>query len=190
MKKTLLIDQCVALLSAISSRGTKRARILDRTLVISLLLFGGHARLLTWGDLIDNLSNTPYAVFDAIRVLALSQRLMIAPFNTASFKSSDWRSSTIAGCPIFSVSITPLTTQEITRRLKRYARLSGIPETYASLRTLSNTHQMLLRTYGNSEAVADALGLPTIWDRPSRDQLSQSSIRDPRLHGIGRRGGF
>lgn len=188
MRKTLSIDQIRALLTVISRRGTKRARILDRALIISVLLSGSGIRLWTWKNLFENLSDTPYAAFDAIRILALSRRLVIVPFNSVGFKPHDWGVNKTANSPIFSVYATPLTTQEITRRMKRYARLAGIPEVDANLRTLNNTYQMLLRTYGNSEAAAHALGLPTIWDRPSQEQFSHLPIRDPRLHGIGRRG--
>lgn len=184
-----MIDQVGAMLAVISKCGTKRARILDHALIISILLSGSGIRLWTWKNLFENLSDTPYAVFDAMRSLALSRQLVIFPFNSVGFKTYDWGINKIGNAPIFSVSATPLTTQEITRRMKRYARLAGVPEIDANLRALNNTHQMLLRTYGNPEAVAYALGLPTIWDRPSRDQFSQPSIRDPRLHGIGRRSG-
>jgi|GEM_PF-5356214 len=196
MKKALPVSHCASLLATISARGTKRARILDKALIVSLLLSGGHARLWAWGDLEMNLRDLPYAVFDAIKLLALSKRILIAPFNYTSFRQSDWEDKSIAGRPIFSVSTTPLTTQEVTRRIKRYGRIAGIPSDYLNLRTLSNTHQALLRIFGDGEAVAHALGLPTIWKKQiSEEKLirhspgaqSEQITRDPRLHGIGRR---
>lgn len=190
MRKALSVNQCIDLLEVISARGTKRAMGVDKALVISVLLSGSEARQWTWKYFLENLSDAPYAVFDAIRMLALSRRLVVAPFNSIGFHADKWGSNTAVDSPIFSVSKTPLTTQEITRRLKRYGRFCGIAEADANLRTLNNTHRMLMRTYGDPEAVAYALGLPTIWDRPSRDQFSQPSTRDPRLHGIGRRNGL
>lgn len=189
MRKVLSMNQCIDLLEVISACGTKRVRVLDRAFLISILLSGSRSRQWTWKYFLENLSDAPYEVFDAIRMLALSRRLVVAPFNSIGFHADKWGSNAVMDYPIFSFSKTPLTTQETTRRVKRYARLAGFPEFDANLRILNNTHQMLLRTYGDSEAVAYALGLPTIWDRPSRDQFSQPSIRDPRLHGIGRRSG-
>ena len=101
MRKTLSIDQIRALLTVISRRGTKRAKILDRALMISVLLSGSGIRLWTWKNLFENLSDTPYAAFDAIRILALSRRLGIAPFNSVGFKAQDWGINKIANSPIF-----------------------------------------------------------------------------------------
>jgi hypothetical protein len=196
MKKILLIEQCIALLNIIPVYGTKRTRILDKALVISLLLSGGSARLWTWTHVEENLSDLPYAAFDAIRVLASSRKIMIAPLNYSEFYNRDWINGLVTDYPIFSVSTTPLTTQEITRRTKRYGRLAGISDDYLNLRTLSNTHQALLRMYGDGETVARVLRLPTIWDiqlpeeklfRHSAETQPERIPRDPRLHGIGRR---
>lgn len=193
MKRTFSVGQCIALLEVVSARGTKRTRLLDRAFITAVLLSGGGARHWTWRYLIENFSDMPYAVFDAIRVLASSRKILIAPLNYTEFYKRNWVNGLVADHPIFSVSTTPLTTQEVTRRTKRYGRLAGISDDSLNLRTLSNTHQALMRRFGDEEAVARALGLPTIWDSPSHEQTlnttSKPVARDPRLHGIGRRGG-
>jgi hypothetical protein len=105
----------------------------------------------------------------------------------------------------------PLGTHEVTRRIKRYARLAGIRTVDASLRTVLHTHKMLVDLYPNSDKLAEVLGLkvsaslqtqvPALrpapvqagsqaqsleWS-PARGSQATQRVRDRRLHGIGRR---
>lgn len=204
MPKTLTLMQCSSMLTAIETRGTKRAKASDLALFTSLILCGADARVWTWQDIVETFLVMPYAAYKSIRDMAIDKKLAIFPFNHSHFTAAHWVRGTKIQHAVFSVGATPLTTQEVTRRMKRYARLAGIPSELMSLRTISNTSHLLRELYGDADAVADALGMvtvPGIARTPTAGILPRGSTpsvqwfpgqgtrvdRDPRLHGVGRR---
>lgn len=204
MSKTLSLMQCSSILTVIETRGTKRAKATDKALFTSLLLCGADARTWTWQDVVETFLEMPYAAYQSIRNMAVAKQLAIFPFNHSHFTAAHWVRGTKLQHAIFTVGATPLTTQEVTRRMKRYARLAGIPSADMSLRTISNTSHLLRELYGDADAVADALGLvtvPGITRTPTAGNSARGSAnsvkgfsvagtrvdRDPRLHGVGRR---
>jgi hypothetical protein len=197
MKKTLTFDECKTLMLVIAARGSMRSRESDRALVIGLLLCGNAARCWTWQDVFEQALDLPNAVYDAVRRVAISKRLTLIPVNHAGFQSAHWVRGTKLEHAVFTVGRTPLTTQEVTRRLKRYARIAGISPARMSLRTVANTHHDLLNLFGDADSAALALGLDAGTRTPSAGQLPAVKWnpvmtgtrveRDPRLHGVGRR---
>lgn len=213
MKNILSVDQCRAMMPAMKST--------DYALFVSLLLCGSDARTWSWERALRNVLDLPQAVYQALRDLATSQELALVQFNSAhfaQFESAHWMRSVSSSVPIFKASLPrnsktttspqrnnalkgqALTTQDVTRRMKRYARLAGLNESQVNLRAVLNTHNWLLRNYGSADKAAEALGLTT--RRPatrSRKDAKEVSwmplstvraihpVRDPRLHGIGRR---
>jgi hypothetical protein len=188
MKKSLSVEQCKTLLAIVNANGPYK----DRALVTSLLLSGSGARTWTWGDAIQDLFMA-HAVFQAIREFARDLNKSLYPIHqrNPSFHLINGVNKESA---IFTAvdRTTPLTTQDVTRRLKRYAKLAGIKPELMSLRTIVNTHHALISTYGNADAAAEALGIDRTGQRIALAKQSVSGRRpangsDPRLHGIGRR---
>ena len=133
----------------------------------------------------------PFAVYEAIKQVAISKKLSIFPYNHAGFKHAHWiNTAARLHRAVFTADAKPLTTQEVTRRLKRYGKLAGISVTLMNLRTLSNSHQMYLDVFGDADTFAEALDLLRPGSQPA--ELSpffqkQPEKADARLHGIGRR---
>jgi len=206
MKQTLTMTECKTILQVIQSRGSMRSKATDRALFASLLLFGGDARCWTWDFALYDVLDMPTALWMALRDLANSKGLALLPFSHAQFTGAHWVHGTKPEDAIFTVGNKPLTTQEVTRRLKRYARLAGIATERMSLRTVCNTHVQLLGLFSDADQMAEALGMNQLgMTRTSSAGMNQigSSVkwnfsaalaavktrveRDPRLHGIRRR---
>lgn len=192
MTKILTLEECRALYRAIGTRGSKRTQATDRALLTALILCGKDARTWAWSDVTESLFWMPLATFQAIKDMAIVKQLTIFPFNHAGFHAAHWIGGTRLDHAVFSVGSKPLTTQEVTRRMKRYARLAGISCERVSLRTLCNTAQVLLDLYGDGDALADALGwaaVETNIPAPTMRFAMPAGLfrRDPRLHGVGRR---
>ena len=191
MKQTLTLDQCKALIRSISEHGSKQAKAIDHALVVSVLMCGADARTWTWQDALANPIFQPFAVYEAIKQVAISKKLSIFPYNHAGFKHAHWiNTAARLHRAVFTADAKPLTTQEVTRRLKRYGKLAGISVTLMNLRTLSNSHQMYLDVFGDADTFAEALDLLRPGSQPA--ELSpffqkQPEKADARLHGIGRR---
>src|SRR3990172_6696250 len=206
-KQTLSLEQIKALLIKMSAS--------DKALFISLLLCGSKARRWTWEDALSDVVGLPLAVYSCLSTYAIEKKISIFPFNSHSFTfmTAHWlnganmkRAIFKANSPHSSLSskgrgeFRPLTTQEVTRRMKRYARLAGLDIEDMSLRTVVNTHHLLLNVYGSADEAGEALGLSTSFmnGRPSLGAgvrwtgigTRPSKSRDPRLHGINRRKPF
>jgi site-specific recombinase XerD len=69
-----------------------------------------------------------------------------------------------------------LTTQEITRKIKRYARLAGLNETQINLRSFTRIGQQMIKKY-SADYVAEHLLVRPV----------QPMVEWKKLHGIGRR---
>lgn len=198
-RKTLSLEQCKSVFRVIDTRGAKRSKATDRALFAALLLCGSAARVWTWRDVVETFLEIPYAAYTAIKQMAVAKQLTIFPFNYSGFTAAHWVRGTKIDHAIFTVGATPLTTQEVTRRMKRYARLAGIPSELMSLRTISNTHNLLLNLYGSADEAADALDID--FPAMARTAISRKQSasfewkpgagsqveHDPRLHGLGRR---
>lgn len=74
------------------------------------------------------------------------------------------------------LSHSTLSTQEITRKIKRYARLAGLDETCVNLRTLVRTGRQLLARYSPDYIAGNLMPRPL-----------QPVVAWQPLHGIGRR---
>ena len=188
--KFLTFSQCRDLLRAIDQHGGTHAKVTDRALVVSVLLCGNAARTWTWEDALQDILWMPYAVYQSIKAIAFHKQLSLFPFNHAGFTSAHWVRGVRLQRAIFSIGVHPLTTQEVTRRLKRYATFAGVPVETVSLRTLDNTHHLLMNTYRDADVIAEELGIA--YEVPSSRSTSffataSSPKREPRLHGIGRR---
>ncbi len=191
MKKTLTLEQTKRLLAMVSAKRT------DKTLVTALLLCGGGARTWTWEDALSHVMDLPLVVYGALKELAISKRLTLIPFNHQYFKPVHWVGTALREAVFTCGSSThgegrPLTTQEVTRRLKLYAQRAGIDPALMSLRTLVNTHHLLIDLYGDADALAEALPplsaiTPTASKIGRRDLGGRKLVRDGRLHGINRR---
>lgn len=183
--KTLTVDHCRRLLLEVEKRTSKCTQATDRALLTALLTCGADARTWTWQDVLELYLDMPYATYENVKQIAIAKQLTIFPFNHARFTEAHWVHGSKLEDAVFTIGSKPLTTQEVTRRMKRYARLAGIE--YVSLRTLVNTHNLLMNVYGNADEIADAIGV--------RREAVSSSFRPVvrkaavRLHGIGRRAG-
>ena len=204
-KQTLSLEECKLMLATINAKASERSRATDRGLFVSLLTFGGDARAWTWEDALYQVTDLPTPIYLAVREIATSKQLTILPYNHEHFKPAHWVRGTKLDHAVFTVCTKPLTTQEVTRRLKRFARLAGIDAARVSLRTVRNTHQSLMAEFSDADQIADALGLPRLgMARTSSAMSAQRGAeqtmkwnpafttgtrveRSPRLHGIGRR---
>ena len=210
--KTLSIEQCRAMLAVMSRPSSARSRRTtalarsarsappsgtsqDGALFISLLLCGGRARTWTWGDVVENFLEMPMAAYQSLRDLAVTRKLTLFPFNHVSFTNAHWVSAEdkmhrAVFCASVPLSGRAFTTHEVTRRMKRYARLAGLGENAVTLRTVSNTHRFLRAVFGSMDEAADALGLyptsPTPGLRAQARNGDQATWQS-HLHGIGRR---
>lgn len=191
MKQTLTLEQCKALLRVIAEHGSKNAKAVDHALVVSVLMCGADARTWTWQDALANPIFQPFAVYEAIKNIAISKKLSIFPFNHAGFQAAHWLHATVRlQQSVFTVGSKPLTTQEVTRRLKRYGKLAGISAGLMNLRTLSNSHQMYLEVFGDADSFAEALEMIKFGDEQaafSPFSTHKPKKADGRLHGINRR---
>jgi hypothetical protein len=77
-----------------------------------------------------------------------------------------------------------LTTQDLTRRIKRYARKAGINEKQVNLRVWRMSGQRLLGTLSRAEFMRFMETLT-----PALSLQGEGAVEWKRLHGIGRRGG-
>ncbi len=204
MKQVLSLDECKLMLATIQTKASERSRATDRGLFAALLTFGAEARVWTWEDALYQITGLPTAIYLAVREIATSKHLSILPYNHENFRTAHWARGAKLEHAVFTVGSKALTTQEVTRRMKRYARLAGIDPARMSLRTLCNTHQSLLIACTSADQIAAALALPEIdrtWtsssgasqrgsDKPVKWNTALAVTRveqDPRLHGIGRR---
>lgn len=203
MKNTLTLEQIKTLIRVIAERGTKSARATDHALVVCLLMCGANVRTWTWQDALANPMFQPFAVYEAIKNIAISKKLSIFPYNHAGFKPAHWLNTSIRLQQAVFTSVTPspsprgrgeinqpLTTQEVTRRLKRYGKMAGIPAGQMNLRTVVNSHQMYLDVFGDADTFAEALDLLRFGNgSAARSPFFKKSQpkKEPRLHGIGRR---
>ncbi len=192
MKKTLTLEECKALIGAILRHGSTKAKLTDHALVVCLLMSGADARTWTWQDAIANPLFQPFAVYEVIKKLAIGKRLTIFPYNHAGFKPAHWLNTTVRlQQAVFCGSSRnkALTTQEVTRRLKRYAKMAGIPVDLMSLRTLVNSHQMYLDVFKDADVFAEALDLLRFGNEHGRSPFFKKTQpkKEPRLHGLGRR---
>lgn len=189
--KTLTLEQLKNLIRAIADHATTGAKATDHALVVCLVMCGSDARTWTWQDALENPLFQPFAVYEAIKSIAITKKLTIFPFNHAGFKPAHWLNTTVRlQQAVFTAGSKPLTTQEVTRRLKRYGRLAGIPANLMNLRTLSNTHQMYLDVFKDADSFAEALDLLRFGSEPATLSpffRSKQPKVSPRLHGIGRR---
>ena len=184
MKQTLTLDQCKALIRSISEHGSKQAKAIDHALVVSVLMCGADARTWTWQDALANPIFQPFAVYEAIKQVAISKKLSIFPYNHAGFKHAHWiNTAARLHRAVFTADAKPLTTQEVTRRLKRYGKLAGISVTLMNLRTLSNSHQMYLDVFGDADThslrrwICCALGASRQSSRPSSRSNLKKQMR-------------
>lgn len=204
MKQTLSLDECKLMMAIINVKASDRSRATDRGLFVSLLTFGADARTWTWEDALYNVTDLPTAIYLAVREVATTKQLTILPYNHENFKPAHWMRGTKLDHAVFTVGTKPLTTQEVTRRMKRFARLAGISPARVSLRTLCNTHQALSLEFADADQIADALDLPRLGmartssagetqrgaEKPMKWNPAFAGTRverSPRLHGIGRR---
>lgn len=189
-KQVLSLEECEALVCAVRLSGRKH----DWALILSLLFCGGKARTWTWGQAAQNFADFPQDVYYALREMAHFKKLnlSISP-RDFSPKSS---SNDLLERAIFSAAgkTTPLTTQDVTRRIKRYARRAGI-KSPVNLRTLVNTYHLMRKQFGSAAQAADWLLHKQLLRSFETKSLSQrtgffmpiTQQKDPRLHGIGRR---
>jgi len=191
MKNTLTLEQCKNLIRVIAERGSKNTQATDHALVVCLLMCGANVRTWTWQDALANPMFQPFAVYEAIKNIAITKKLSIFPYNHAGFKPAHWLHTSIRlQQAVFTAGSKPLTTQEVTRRLKRYGKMAGIPAGQMNLRALVNSHQMYLDVFGDADTFAEALDLLRFGNEPAAlspfFKKSQPK-KEPRLHGIGRR---
>lgn len=200
MKNTLTLEQIKNLIRVIAERGSKNAQATDHALVVCLLMCGSDARTWTWQDALANPIFQPFAVYEAIKNIAIFKKLTIFPYNHAGFKAAHWLNSTVRlqqavftadeRTALRSAQSKPLTTQEVTRRLKRYGKMAGIPAGQMNMRALINSHQMYLEAFKDADTFAEALELLRFGNEPATlspfFKKSQPK-QQPRLHGLGRR---
>lgn len=196
MRQTLTLEQCKDLLRAIETHAGAGMKERDTALITSLLLCGSESRLWTWEDALSNVVTLPFAVYHSLRTLATSKRLALFP-SDAHF-GAHWLNGVPLRRPIFRADERAttqtgkaLSTQEITRRLKRFGRKAGISWSLLNLRTLNNTHQTYLEVYGGADAFSEALGLLRVQPAPARSVFPRAHQvqQDDRLHGLFRRSG-
>lgn len=230
MKKSLTLDQTKRLLALTASSEQRRGHPQNRALFLAVLLCGAPARSWTWEDALSDVIGMPFAVYYALRDMACDKKLSIFPFHHARFDSAHWISGSKLQNAVFTSGSRyaaknkgaatrspelPLTTQEVTRRLKVYGRRAGIKASEMSLRTLANTGESFQNLYGDADRIAELLGIAdvtTVTRRTppagttrrmqkaeGRVQTAESSVmapflsvsvkveRDPRLHGLNRR---
>jgi hypothetical protein len=203
-KQILSLDECKLMIQTISANASERSRATDRALLAALLTFGGDARTWTWEDALYQVTDLPTAIYLAVRDIATSKRISFLPYNHEYFTLAHWVHGNRENHAVFTVGSKPLTTQEVTRRMKRFARLAGIEPARVSLRTVCNTHQSLMAEFSGADQIADALEMPTLgkaWgssagisQRGTEEPVKWNPAfagtrveRNPRLHGIGRR---
>lgn len=208
MKQTLTLDETKRLLGLTAATDTQRGHSENRALMLAVLLCGAKAREWTWEDALSDVINMPFAVYMALRKMACDKQLTIFPFNHAT-NSAHWiRGAKLQNAVFTATGRKALTTQEVTRRLKRYAVRVGIAQSRMSLRTLANTGVSFANLYGDADLIAELLGLSNVTDvtgristsgtaRPTKHVVSSvptpfhvASVqvdRDPRLHGLQRR---
>lgn len=185
--KTLTVENCRRLLLEVEKRTSKRTQATDRGLLLALLTCGADARTWTWQDVLELFLDMPYPTYENVKQIAIAKQLTIFPFNHVRFSEAHWVHGSKLEDAVFTIGTKPLTTQEVTRRMKRYARLAGIATESVSLRTLVNTHNLLMNVYGNADEIADVLGVrrePVV--SSFRPVVRKAAVR---LHGIGRRAG-
>ena len=205
MKKSLTLDQTKRLLALTASSEDHRGHSQNRALFLAVLLCGAKARSWTWEDALSDAISMPFAEYYALRNMACDQRLTIFPFNHAGFSTAHWINGAKLQNAVFTATgKKALTTQEVTRRLKVYAKRAGIKASEMSLRTLSNTGESFQYLYGDADQIAELLGIAdvtTVTGRipPAGTTRQVSSVktpflavsvkveRDPRLHGLNRR---
>lgn len=187
MKRTLTPEQCKRLLTVVSMRASKKS--IDQALITSLLLSGSQARTWTWESALSHFLDLPISVYEALRDLAKAKQLTIFPFNHVGFTAAHWIGGNRYQHSIFAANDrkTALTTQEVTRRMKRYAKLAGLNANEMSLRTLVNTHHALMTQYGNADRAAEEIGISVSAIAKPFKSTKSTSRPDARLHGIGRR---
>lgn len=186
--KTLTLEQCKSLLSVLAERGTE----VDHALVVCLLMIGADARTWTWQNALENPIFQPFAVYQSIKSVAISKKLSVFPFNHAGFRQAHWLNTTVRLQQAVFCGTSrnkALTTQEVTRRLKRYGKMAGIPVDLMSLRTINNTHQMFLDVFKDADVFAEALDLLRAGNERGRSPFFKKAQpkKEPRLHGLGRR---
>jgi len=115
--------------------------------------------------------------------------MTIFPFNHVGFVQAHWISGNRYQQAIFAACDrkTALTTQEVTRRMKRYAKLAGLNAGEINLRTLVNTHHALMTQFGNADTAAEEIGLSVSAIAKPFKSTKATGRPDARLHGIGRR---
>lgn len=186
--KTLTLEQCKSLLSVLAERGTE----VDHALVVCLLMIGADARTWTWQNALENPIFQPFAVYQSIKSVVISKNLSVFPFSHASFRQAHWLNTTVRLQQAVFCGTSrnkALTTQEVTRRLKRYGKMAGIPVDLMSLRTINNTHQMFLDIFKDADVFAEALDLLRAGNEGGRSPFFKKAQpkKEPRLHGLGRR---
>lgn len=209
MKKSLSFDQVKRLIALTAASDTNRGNPENRALFLAVLLCGAKARTWTWEDALSDVLQMPFAVYYALRDMACEKKLSIFPFSHAGFIPSAHviNGPRLQNAVFTATGRTALTTQEVTRRLKVYARRAGINPGDVSLRTLANTHQSFSNLYEDADQIAELLGIA---DRIVTTETGRASItgttrtatsvgahlslttgarvdRDPRLHGLNRR---
>jgi len=191
-------EQLHALLAAIPKNKGGRN---DFALIATLLVTGfklQKVRALRWKDFHEESAKAAISA-NRIPQLVLDAIGMIEPTTWDSYSTTVNISDTTlkseyvftafyprsprAKSPQFSISgkKQPLSTQEINRRIKRYARLAGLEPEWISSETLRRTRTELGETVIArlvQEAFASRNTGPVHWKRLDRDK---------RLHGIGRR---
>lgn len=216
MKKSLTLDQAKRLLALTAASDTNRGNPENRALFLAVLLCSAKARSWTWENALSDVINMPFAVYYALRDMAVAKKLTIYPFSHAGFSTAHWINGAKLQNAVFTATgKKALTTQEVTRRLKVYARRAGIKPSEISLRTLSNTGESFRNLYGDADQIAELLGIAdvtTVTRRTppagttrrtqkaeGRVQTAELSVgtpflaasvkveRDPRLHGMNRR---
>ncbi len=191
--KSLTLEQCKAIIALIHPSPLGRGMV-DRALFISLLLCGGKARTWTWDEALDQALNLPLAVYGVLRALATVKKLVLEPIKPDRFSKAYWVMGANLSSPIFTSPSShgkPWTTHEVTRRLKRYARIAGLNASAMNLRMVVNTHHCFRAAYGSMDETAEMLCLSSPPYSPTRDrgQARPQGHEDwkTHLHGIGRR---
>lgn len=161
----------------------------DRLLFLCVLVYGPEARIWTWQIVMEYGLDLPPVMWNAIDEYLKERGLGALP-RTLPSKPLHWIGGPALNEAVFRISRywCPITTQEVNRRLKKYARWVGIGPAKISLGIWARSGKELLS--GRQYEVGEALGLPLPRPLPkSKNDLERgvTAKRDPRLHGIGRR---